>query len=266
MRSLIFSIAGFAAVVIALSIWWVGRDVDSERAKIEDRRNEAAAKIGIRKMFSENSAYIISDFALGVRSEGGLRDFRGFLQRDGKALPAYGRLRSVCVEGFERPECWEIAYLEANGNPLVDQASSLTPPPATESPVDPATATPAEPATEAGAGSQATALPETSTAADPATTPPPPSDASTGQPAEASPEAAPAESETVPTHVVVPSLANARAGPDKNASVIAVLPKGTALVLQESNGSWGRFQVVDGNLAGKTVWIALSIVAKNEPQ
>lgn len=270
MRVLIFSFTGLVAIVIAAAVWWTGRDLDAERAKIEARRVESVSKIGIRRMLSENGDFKIFDVALGQWLDDGSRVFRGFLQRDGNAFPAYGRVRSVCVTGVEKPECWEIAYLEANGRELytasnrpvlepdsVGQGNSVQ--------ILPQPSNPASDQAQGGdeAGTNLVALPDTVFVAVQA---PAPATVEPGDAAEPQADPTPAKTGPAPTHIVVPSRVNARRGPSLDEAVLTVLTKGTELVLLDTKGGWGDFLVMQGEQEGTRAWIALSIVAEIAPQ
>jgi SH3 domain-containing protein len=271
MRVLIFSFTGLVAIVIAAAIWWTGRDLDAERAKIEARRIESVSKIGIRRMLSENGNFKIFDVALGKRLDDGTRDFRGFLERDGNAFPAYGRVRSVCETAGEKPECWEIAYLEAKGKEIDTVGKLPVPEPGSEIQGENSEQTlPQSPnaASDQSAGlgedtASLTTLPEPSPVTDPAPA------AAAKEPeltAKPQPDPASVEAGPLPTHKVVPSRVNARQGPSLDQPVLTVLSKGTELAILDERNGWGDFLVMQGENEGTRAWIALSIVAEIEPQ
>jgi hypothetical protein len=270
MRVLIFSFTGLIAIVIATAVWWTGRDLDAERAKIEALRVESNSRIGIRRMLSENSDFKIFDVALGQRLDDGSRVFRGFLQRDTNAFPAYGRVRSVCVTGVEKPECWEIAYLEANGREVYTASNAPVPEPESAGQgnnvqILPQPSGPASDQVQGGeeAGTNLVALPDTLSVAEQA---PASAAVEPGEAVEPQPAPTPAKTGPLPTHKVVPSRVNARRGPSLDEAVLTVLTKGTELVLMDTKGGWGDFLVTQGEQEGTRAWIALSIVAEIAPQ
>lgn len=162
----------------------------------------------------------------------------------------------------------EVGQDEATAAPLASDA-----PPSTVLSND-ATAltdTPVEPmAAETDAGSEELVVGDTTAAlADEATSPdaPAPEDVATGDAAAV--DAATGAEEIVlaelttsaaPTHEVQRSLVNARTGPSLDDEVRTQLTAGTSLLLLAEEGSWGRFQILDGAERDLEVWIAFSVL------
>jgi hypothetical protein len=248
--------------------------LDAERAKIEARRVESVSRIGIRRMLSENDGFKIYDIALGKWLDDGSRDFRGFLQREGNAFPAYGRVRPICETGVENPKCWEIVYLEANGTEVDITGNAAVAEPQSEN-LGNNKSTPPQPTTTIGDQSQddedaaenLAALPDTSpesaASAEQSLAPTITEPEETAEPLS---DPVPAAAEPSSTHKVVPSRANARRGPGLDNQIITVLSKGTELALLGIENGWGDFLVTQGEQEGTRAWIALSIVAEIAPQ
>ena len=190
--------------------------------------------------------------------------------------PAYGRAALICESGFEAAECWNIGYLEADGKEVLLDAEAQVPDiaseilaPATDLPLTSATPSPSSaappegqtPGAEEGSGAQ------TPTAEDPpaATSAAVASPQASTQPVAAPDAPPPAAEAPQATHRVARARINTRSGPGTENPIITTLSAGTLLALIETEGSWGRFLILDGTAAGTEVWSALSIVEGIEP-
>lgn len=276
MRILIFLVVIGAA---AAGGWaWLNRDQTAEIAAAEEQIKWQKAALGMRNMLREHEVYTFGSVVLGSYDADGAIDFRGQMDRSGRMTPTYGKMRRVCDTDLDRTICWELTYLEADGQafdlagpaPAPDPATAgeakvlepemqAAPPEVAASPeitnaqsVETSTPTPA---------SEAVTVPETPVLERPALETPaletpsletPSLEASA--PAEVSAAAPPA------THRVARALINTRAGPATENPIVTRLSQGAELSLLEQQGGWGRFIVLDGEDRGAEVWAALSLL------
>lgn len=254
--------------------WWVDRDQAAERTQVIEKAQLASAETGVRRMLAQSDIFEFSAIVVGPRLEDGGWDFRGLLRRDGNFRPAYGRAALICEDGFEAAECWTIGYLEADGKevPLgaeaqVPDTASQIAVPAADLPLTSATPSPSPTATpespppgaEEGSGTQTPAAgdpPAAAAVANPQASTEPVVVADPQPPAAEVPQA---------THRVARARINTRSGPGTENPIITTLSAGTLLALIETEGSWGRFLILDGAATGTEVWSALSIVEGIEP-
>ncbi|MEM9140342.1 MAG: hypothetical protein AAGB15_10995 [Pseudomonadota bacterium] len=222
------------------SAWaWLGPDLAGPREAPEVA--QARAKAGARQMLTDHPELEFRNLVIGRVHPSALVDFRGRLLRHGRLNPAYGQVRPVCEYDRDQPSCWEIAHIEVDGEAISDLRSLVT---ATAQKEPPAAA----PLRDRPAGGEVlggaiamnvTALPPK--APDVVETP-----------------------EAKATHRVARPVINARSGPGTDHPVVAKLRDGVRLQMMEGQADWGRFVVLDSEIAGQEVWAALRILEEVE--
>lgn len=103
---------GLGGIWLAMNI--DGSDATEARAKAH---KEASARAGLRLMLKDQKGFGFRDVVFDRYADGFA--FRGFLLAEEAAHPTYGIARPVCADRLNRPTCWRISYLEANGQPIV---------------------------------------------------------------------------------------------------------------------------------------------------
>ena len=222
--------------------WWPQADRDSDDIA-EAMRLKAEAALGIRRMLRAHPEFEFQNIVVGRVLEGGHVDFRGQMTRQGRTEPVYGMVSVHCVDGLAKAECWNLTYLERNGE-LLSLAPSDTiehakitdqtlPRKTEETPA----ATPVVQQTTITVAAVDVTSDETQT--------PEPVANLTALPA---------------THQVARPVINTRAGPGTDNPVLTRLNAGARLLLIETRGSWGNFLILDGTSGGQEVWAALSLL------
>lgn len=258
--------------------FWLNRDRSADLAAAEARVERQKAALGMNTHLREHEIYTFQNIVLGGRNAEGEIDFRGQVAKSGRLTPAFGRLRGLCDTERERPECWELAYLEADGQVMAlapasaETASEETPAEEPET-IAPAGETAGD-ATPSAEGETAPQTPAVQPASQPVTGPvaaespaETPTETSAAQPVATQPAETPAPAAEGPeplappaTHQVARALINTRSGPGTENPVVTRLQSGAQLALLETVGGWGRFIVLDGDERGTEVWAALSIL------
>ena len=258
MRRILYAVI-LAAIFVPTG--YFGSNAVRELAEMTEARQEREQRnrARIMRVLKADDRYIFQQVVVGPGDDGKQElDFRARAYRDGFGQAAYGAIRTDCPPPAEKAGCWELASLYVNGIPVeqhagapddggaADLAPEITAPTGiADSVAIPSGATDATEGTAAGTASfevKPLLTPTISAATD------------------AVPETAAAQPglDLRPTHAVRRSLVNARDAPRGQA--LAQLPQGTPLFLLDRQGGWGRFQVLDGAVAGREVWIALSVL------
>ena len=272
MRILIFLVLIGAA---AAGSWvWLNRDRSGEIAAAEASVKWQKAALGMRTLLREHEVYEFGSIVLGSYDAEGAMDFRGQVARSGRMTPAYGKIRPTCEDELDQKSCWELVYLEADGQEVdLGGVSAETPETGAGTGTGEAgTETAAAPdQTDQGSETQAEAttteaIPATTqTAAESGTTTGTEAETAAAQPTAETATTGTAESQAEPasppaTHQVARPVINTRSGPGTGNPVVTRLTQGAQLALLEEQGGWGRFIVLDGEARGTEVWAALSIL------
>lgn len=226
-------------ILIFVSLGYMGSDFLTElSARTEAREMQARTDrehaVGVLKT---HERYVFRQIVIGPGEEADTLDFRARAYRDDIAQSAYGTVRPTCPPPAEGPACWELATLFIDGVRLEEAAGQTSAP--------------------APAPDQAALAP--APAADPAQPPvQPPVQAPAATPTPDPATGSSAAEALRPSHIVQPSLVNARTGP--GGEVATQLEGGTPLMLLEAEGGWGRFQVLDGPETGRELWVAFSVL------
>lgn len=247
MRFLLILILICAAV--AGGWFWLNRDRSGEIAAAEARHARAKAALGMRTMLREHPVYDFKSIVLGTTGADRSVDFRSKVSRSGRMTPAYGQAQPICEQDLELAECWELTYLQADGQDIDLGASEATSqseskPEVAEEQEPPAE--PSEPATDTSA--------TTSPSAEPAVAAPVETSVAQTENTISEPSAPPA------THRVARQLINTRSGPGTQNPVVTQLQAGAELALLETQDGWGRFLLLSGAERGIEVWAAFSIL------
>lgn len=221
--------------------WWPTEERESEEMA-EALRLKAEAALGIRRMLRAHPEYDFQQIVVGRVLEGGHVDFRGRMQRQGRADAVYGLVSVNCVKNLAVAGCWDLTYLESSGK-LMSFASSA------DIAQSPGTAG-ADTVAEAPGVDLATALEQAS------------APISTDSGNYSSREMVQSQEGFAPsvTHLVARSVINTRSGPGTDNPVLTKLNAGARLALIEQRGGWGNFVILDGSAGGKEVWAALSLL------
>ncbi|MEM1297806.1 MAG: SH3 domain-containing protein [Pseudomonadota bacterium] len=221
--------------------WWPAEERESEEMA-EALRLKAEAALGIRRMLRAHPDYDFQQVVVGRVLDGGQVDFRGQMQRQGRADAVYGLVSVQCVEDLAVAGCWNLTYLESSGK-LMSFAN------AADVAQKPVTADD-DPVAEAARVNHATARKPRS---DPIST-------EFGN--YVSHETIQLEEGFAPsaTHLVARAVINTRSGPGTDNPVLTKLNAGARLALIEQRGGWGNFVILDGSAGGKEVWAALSLL------
>ena len=239
MRWILWSLPIFG---LALGGWvWWQHDLNAQLAEEPRRIAELRDHVGVRRMLSSHVSFSVTDLVIGGTDGLDLRDFRGRIEREGRLKPMFGQARRLCVKGQHTPDCWEIAHLEIDGQPL-DLAARAT------------AATADAVADRAGPNHLQTAeipLPDQDGAPQNEAAPVP-------RPTGGSASATPAHPSA--THRVARPVINARRGPSTEDAIVTKLQAGVRLALVQAQDGWGRFVLLDGEHVGAEVWAALRIL------
>ena len=228
-----------------VSLGYIGSDLLTELSeRTEARKIEARTdRDRVMRVLKTHERYAFYQVVINPVTDAreGEIEFRARALHDEISLSAYGMVRATCTPLSDAPGCWELATLFIDGVMVDRQAEGATP------------------AAVAGAGTLPAPAPSTgivSVQPLPATSQPDP--AVSTQEARPGPQAAPAPETLRPTHVVRPSLVNARRSPQ--GEVETTLEGGTPLVLLDRDGAWGFFRVLEGAGSGLEIWIAFSVL------
>lgn len=192
--------------------------------------------MGVLKTYQRYRFYQV---VIGPGEAPGEIGFRGRVSNQGgSSQSAYGIVRATCALPAEEPGCWELASLAIEGVPTDTGTTPPAPAPAASAATDPGTAAAPQPAPEIQ---------------------PVPAPAVEAQEAATSPGSGEASDPVFrPSHTVRLNRVNARNAP--GGAVQTQLTGGTLLMLLETQGGWGHFQVLDGPDTGREVWVAFSVL------
>ena len=235
---------------------WLNSGPGRTDGALEEIEHRMAA-LGMRKMLRTHTDHSFSSIVIGPAGPDELFDFRAQITLSGQTMPACGRVRGLCMAGPEQPECWELAYLEANGQPvdLADLEAGTSDTHRAWATLS-AAVTPHAPAP----------LPLVKTAVRDIPDLPDPAPQAATPPRAETPPTARKEAPRSATHRVARPVINTRGGPGTTHAVITRLAEGASLALIERRDGWGRFIVLDGPAEGTKVWASLAILDPLGPE
>jgi len=119
----LIALAGITAIGYG---WWLD-ERRQDAAAAPERLATRAAETGLRRMLAGHGGLDFADLVIGPAAGPDLRDFRGRVARDGRKLPVYGQARRLCAKALDAADCWQIAYLEVDGEvePMPDPPAIL---------------------------------------------------------------------------------------------------------------------------------------------
>ena len=222
-----------------VSLGYIGSDLLTELSERTDARQAEARtdRDRVMRVLKTHERYGFYPVVISPGIDADEIEFRGRARRDDISLSAYGTVRMTCIPPADRADCWELASLYIDGVEIDQTAREAVSGTTAE---DPQVAASPAPAEETPGIVTLQPLPIDP---DPEPTPTP---------------TAPVAETLRPTHVVRPSLVNAREAPQ--GAVLTTLEGGTPLVLLDQDGGWGLFRVQGGGDSGLEVWIAFSVL------
>lgn len=232
--------------LLFVSVGYMGSDLLTELAERTAKREmvEEQARDRALHVLKRQNKYIFNQIVVSSGETPEELEFRARVTR-GDTVPAatFGIIRTTCPLPAEDLDCWELASLYIDGVPdtaLLGESGQQP-----------------EPQSVPASPPQLISQPDPGTGETPAEVP--------TQPAPAIAAVPPVESEDPvaptaldPTHVVRLSLVNARMTP--RGEIGARLVNGTLLRLQEEQGGWGFFQILNGEYDGLEFWVSLSVL------
>lgn len=226
-----------------VSLGYIGSDLLTELSeRTEARQAEARTdRDRVMRVLKTHERYAFYQVVINPVTDENEIEFRARARRDDISQSAYGMVRATCTPLSDAPGCWELATLFIDG--VMADTPSGQPAPA-------AATAPAEPAAPAPSTGIVTVQPLPSA--------PRAEPSAANRETRPEPQAAPAPEVLRPTHVVRPSLVNARRAPQ--GEVETTLEGGTPLVLLDRDGAWGFFRVLEGAGSGLEIWIAFSVL------
>ncbi|MFK7942697.1 MAG: hypothetical protein AB8B85_07290 [Paracoccaceae bacterium] len=241
----VFLVFTFLGLISGVGLGWWPNDERESAEMAEAMRLKAEAALGIRRMLRAHPDFEFRDVVVGRVLEGGHVDFRGQLQRKGRAKAVYGLVAVHCVDGLATAECWKLSYLEADGAMVALKPAA--PPVLAER----STNVPDEPLQDETDGGSVVIQASTTGSIETSDT-----HSISDDPADQ------AEDDDVPsaTHLVARPVINTRSGPGTDNPVLTRLNEGARLALINTKGAWGNFVILEGNAVGQEVWAALSLL------